>query len=144
MFKLFPVHVCEKTGFAEVSLIFNIGNGLISDKHSFRSQDSARKYITSSKRSYVLLMLERYINRQRGLFADFAIYNRKEKLIALEICLKKLTEVQHFDTLDICKNILEMEKELNLILPSINSCFYTVASDHLSHLISFCKDEQKS
>ena len=141
MFKHTRTDVCKATGFADVLLVFDIGNGIITDKRSFRNEYDAMAYLNSSKHTYIFCMLERYLQRQQELFADFNIYNTARKLKALETCLNEVKAIYPFTLKQICSRVQELRIELHDILPSINNPHYEKTQEHLSDILFFCKTE---
>jgi hypothetical protein len=143
MFEVKTFEVCRQTGITSFEIQWDFGRGPKTDRGSFTDQRDAREYITSSKRSFILIMFADYVKHIRTLLEtghhDF--YKKEEKLLALERCAKYTQWLDDKTLPEICKVILALQEDMRKILPvAANSSFMTCESKILD-MVVFCKKE---
>lgn len=141
MFKSLSPVICPVSGITDIYLIYDTGNSIQSDKRSFRSREDAEEYIRSSKHSYILLMIEKYINKQHQQFSEFKTYNTPNKRHSLQICLTHLFSFHALSLHPLCKSILNIEADLYNLLPGPKSYSYDQSREQLTDILLFCKSE---
>jgi hypothetical protein len=139
------IEECKQTGITTFDLKWNLGQGPRTDRGSFVDRRDAERYVLSSKRSYILLMFEKYVSHARIIFEtsqkDF--YRKESKITALERCDKFKGWLQDKKLEAICKVILALEEDLRKILPSPTNPSYGSSESRIMDMIVFCKRELK-
>lgn len=143
MFNLKTYDECRKTGIVSYEIEFDIGTGLKSDRGAFMSKTDADKHIHTSKRHYILIMFEKFINHARILHevGSRAFYRTPEKLAALDRCQKYNEWFQDKQLQEICLVILNIREDLEKILPSPGNNSFETSKGKLLDIIVFCKKE---
>lgn len=135
--------ICRNTGISNYEILFDIGTGTKQDKGSFMRKADMDNYILTSKRDFILIMFEKYVNHARILteVGARAFYRTPEKLTALDRCQNYNHWFQDKQLQDICIVILKIREDLEKILPSPGNNSFESSKGKLLDMIVFCKRE---
>ncbi len=143
MFELKSFDVCQTTGITSYEMHWDVGRGRRVDRGSFIDRRDAERYISSSKRSYILIMFQNFVSHSRVLFEtghkDF--YRTPGKLEALDKCQKYNLWFQDKSLDAICKVVLALQEDLRKILPSPNNPSYSSSEERILEMVIFSKKE---
>lgn len=142
MFQVKQFEVCP-TGITTFTIEFDLGRGMVKDHGSFLQKSDADRYILSSKKSYILLIYEKYINLIRnGIESghkDF--YCTDAKVASFERADKYTYWFQDKDLKTICKVILAIQEDLRKLLPGSGNPSLENLEGKLIDMIVFSKHE---
>ncbi len=134
---------CPSTGITSFEMNWDLGHGKRSDRGAFIDRKDAEKYCYSSKRSYILVLYNNFVQHARILFEtghhDF--YRTTSKVESLDKCQKYNQWFQDKTIETICKVILAIQDDLRRILPSPNNQSFSSSEDKLMDMIVFSKKE---
>ena len=137
--------VDQVTGFTDVEIVFDIGSGEKSEKRCYQKEDSARAFISSIKRDYILVMFSNFVNHSRILYevGSRSFYRTPQKTDSLNRCVNaNVFFTEHESPLqEICKYILRLEEDLRRILPASGNNSYSSSEERILNMIIFCKKE---
>jgi hypothetical protein len=137
-FKVYP-----QTGFADVTICWDLGKGESEESRSYQKEDAARSFIQEMKLSYIRALFSNFVNHSRILYEtgnrDF--YKTEERVQSLDKCMRANVFFNSTGLSDICKYILRIEADLQRILPSPNNVSRASSEDRLLTMIVFCKKE---
>lgn len=140
MFNVKKFSVCQVTGFTDIQLEFDAPNGNVVDTRSFRSKEDADRYILSTKHSYIVHKLERFVQHKKILVEtgrrDF--YVTEKRFESLEKCWKAVCWAQDQPFKRVCQVILQIKDQLYNILPSPSNVSYSSSVRELEEIIAFC------
>lgn len=90
MFEVTTLKECPTTGITTYEMKWSLGRGIQTDHGNFMNLEDARQYISSSKRSYILIMFDNFVHRARCHFeiGDSEYYQKESKLASLDRCIK--------------------------------------------------------
>ncbi len=147
MFKVKQFEVCRTTGITSFEIQWDLhnGKGPQTDKGAFTTRQDAEKRIESSKRSYILLIFEKYVMHSKVLMEtgmnDF--YRTPAKLESLDRCTRYMHWFQDKKTDAICTVIVALEEDLRRILPSPGNPSYCSSEERIIDMVVFAKKENQ-
>lgn len=141
MFRVESFNVCPVTGVTDFEVLFNIGTGEKKDQRSYIHKEDADRYILGMKRDYILHIFSHYVNHSRILseVGTPAFYRTQARLEALEKCRRANHYFQEIPLREICGFIIQMEKDLRMILPSPGNNSFQSSEDKLLDMVVFSK-----
>ena len=136
---LFDVNMV--TGFTEAAYICDLGNGEVTEKHSFQTEESARNWLAGVKRDYIVAMFAKYVNHSYILMetGERGFYKTPAKLSSMDRMKKALIAMQCDSGGTICRFILESERDLRNILPTPSNDSFSSSYERLLNMIVFSK-----
>jgi len=149
MFKVKQFEVCRTTGITSFEIQWDLlnGKGVQTDKGAFTTRQEAEKRIESSKRSYILLIFEKYVMHSKVLMEagkhDF--YRTTAKLESLDHCMKYMHwfNEEKKQLAAICRVIVSLEEDLRRILPSPGNPSYGSSEERILDMVVFAKKENQ-
>jgi len=147
MFKVKQFEVCRTTGITSFEIQWDLlnGKGPQTDKGAFTTRQEAEKRIESSKRSYILLLFEKYVLHSKVLMEagkhDF--YKTPAKLESLDRCTRYMSWFQDKKLEAICRVIVALEEDLRKILPSQANPSHSLSEERILDMVVFAKSENK-
>ena len=146
MFELKTFEESKVTGITDFEMRWDLGHGPRVDRGSFTNRHDAEKYVLSTKRSYILVMFERFVNHAVVLFEtghhDF--YRKEDKIASLDRCRLYNQWLQDKKLEEICKVLLALEEDMRRILPTPGNSSHSSSESKLMDMIVFCKHELKN
>jgi hypothetical protein len=147
--KMFQVTLFDEndlTGFTEVAYMCDLGDGDVTERHTFQTAQSARYWLAGIKRDYILSMYGRYVRHSKMLFdtGERSFYKTPARTASLDRMYQAMQQLQFETGVMICKYILAHETDLRNILPSPNNASFNNCEDRLVTMIVFSKESAKS
>lgn len=147
MFKVKKFDVCRATGITSFELEWDMhdGHGLQEDKRTYLLRSDAEKYILSCKRTYILLLFEKYVKHAQVLFEtskqDF--YHTQSKIESLDHMLKYLDWFQDKNLEGVCRVLVhpDIEADLRKILLSPSNPSFDSSESRILDMLVFSKKE---
>lgn len=143
MFEVTTLKECPITGITTYEMKWSLGRGIQTDHGNFMNLEDARQYISSSKRSYILIMFDNFVHRARCHFeiGDSEYYQKESKLASLERCTKYTQWFEGKELQTIVKVIMALEDDLRRILPKPSEKSFSGLESAIIDMIIFCKRE---
>lgn len=97
---------------------------------------SARVYTAQEIKSYLLSLYQNYVVHKKILIerADPGYYRTMKKLDSLDKCMKYAELFREWKVVNVARKILELEKDLQRILPKHTNPSYTRQSEVLTEM----------
>jgi hypothetical protein len=147
MFKVKQFEVCRTTGITSFELEWDLldGHGLQNDKGAFLYRSDAERRIESTKRSYIILLFEKYVLHAKVLIdtGKHDFYKTSAKLESLDRCSRYMHWFQDKPLDAICRVIVALEDDLCKILPTPANPSYHSSEERILDMVVFAKKENQ-
>ena len=106
-------------------------------------RENADHYMNVSKMVYVNHVFCAYVRTSKKLIemGDRQIYRTKKKIDAMVKCLALIERIKGMRLRDICFEIVELEDEMEALIPVEASPSHQMSYFQVKHLIRFAKNE---
>jgi len=131
------------TGFTDVIVLYNTGNGAKTASHSFAKPENARNYVNSFKHDYILLMFENFVRAIKLAREDEKYYKTIDKDHAYTRLSNCFLVSQKATIEQISRNVLNLKDEFFTCLPGAKHSKLDLLETIVSQIIAFAKKELK-
>lgn len=132
------------TGLVDLDIMFNVGTGDKTDHRTYFEKQDADKYLYQSKRDFILILFERYVNHARIVMEtgiNRAFYQTESRCRSMDNCFRANTYFQDQSLSSICQLLVKMENDLRNILPSPSNNSFESSKNRMWDILSFAREQ---
>ena len=142
MFRVHYVDECQG-GSTDTKVFWDLGDGIKEEKKFFWKRENANDYLGVVKLTYASYMLSAYVKKSKMLMeiGNREIYKTANKIESMNKCHDLIGRMKDMKLIEICFKIIDLQEDMEAILPVQTSPSHQMSYFQLKSLIRFAKRE---